>query len=134
MFIETGGLEDDADVLAEAVSMLRQIESEECDFAGRGGDEGAEDSEEGGFAAAVGAEEAEDFAAADLERQIGKRGTGTGAAPGIIVAEAIDADDVVGGGFVHGNCKIRWTLVVLPSVTVTDCCCWGRTSCQAVSV
>src|SRR5204862_500145 len=91
LLVERGGLEDDADVVADLVAAVREVEREGrtrggaaglCvyagegvgDGAGGGRDEGGEDSEEGCFAGAVGAEEAEDFAFVDGEGEIGDGG------------------------------------------------------------
>src|SRR5580658_3376695 len=88
LFIEAGGLEDDADVAADFVAVLGEIEAEDFDGARRRGNEGAENSEEGGFAAAVGAEEAEDFAGVHAQGEIRERGMFA-----VRVVEVLNIDD-----------------------------------------
>ena len=66
LFIQAGGLEDDADALADFLHIVGSVEAEHLHGAARRGDQGGEDSEERGFAAAVRAEESEDFAGLDL--------------------------------------------------------------------
>ena len=94
LFVEAGGLEDDADLLADGFALGFQIEAEEGNFSIADGDEGGEDSEEGGFTAAVGPEESEDFTGLDGEVQIID-----GDSVAVGVGEVFDLED----GFRHSQ-------------------------------
>ncbi len=89
LFIEAGGLEDDADIFAHAIALRREVEFQDADDAGAiDGNERGKQPEERGFAAAVRTEETEDFAPANDEFQVDQRG-----ALAVQVAEVIDIDN-----------------------------------------
>ena len=71
-FVEAGGLKDDADVAADFLLVVVEIESQDFDPADLQRDQGRQQAEEGGLAAAVGAEKGEDFARGDRQRQVGE--------------------------------------------------------------
>jgi hypothetical protein len=72
LLVETGGLEDDADLAADEIALGFEVEAQEVDGAIAQGDEGGEDSEEGCFTAAIGAEKAEDGGGGDGEVEVAK--------------------------------------------------------------
>src|SRR5215469_8919693 len=74
LLVETGGLEDHADLLANAVAIDSGAEAENPDATLRRGDQRREDAEERRLPAAVGAEKAEDFAGLDAQAQVVQRG------------------------------------------------------------
>ncbi len=98
--LDAGGLEDDADALAEGGLLAGRVVAEDADFAGGPGEIAFEDFDGCGLAGAVGAEEGEDLACGDLE---------VDAANGVNVAEGLtEAADVYGGGAtIHGRLSER---------------------------
>ena len=93
LFVETRGLEDDADLTADGFAPGLQIQSENGDVPISHGEKGGKDAEEGCFAAAVGPEESEDFSGVDGEVEVVE-----GDALAVGMREVFDLND----GFGHG--------------------------------
>ena len=97
LLVEAGGLEDDADLPADAVPGVGRVHPHDTDPARRGGDEGRQDAEQRRLAAAVGAEQRECLAGLDPQRQLVQRD-----AKAVTMRELLGLD---GGSRGHGNAE-----------------------------